>query len=149
MKCKSLKTVLIISVLLVFFNNSCYASTHYHKKHYFVIPNFRTENLSLYYIDGYKYKRPSAKPRTTAAKTLLNEIQNAKESIYFAIYGIAEQPDVEKALIDAKSRGVDVKGVVDMTQDNKNIYSGTENFIAKLGNIHNDYEIADKNTNIL
>lgn len=116
-----------------------------HPRHHFVISDFQTKNLSLYYIDGYKYKRPSAKPRTKAAKVLINEIQNAQESIYFAIYGIAEQPDVEKALINAKHRGVDVKGVVDMTQDNKNIYSGTEKFVENLGNIHNDYEIADKN----
>lgn len=114
-------------------------------QNYFVIPDFKTENLSLFYIDGYKYKRPSAKSRTKAAKALITEIQNAKESIYFAIYGIAEQPDIEKALINAKRRGVEVKGVVDMTQDNKNIYSGTEKFIESLGNIHNDYEIADKN----
>ena len=114
-------------------------------QNYFVIPDFKTENLSLFYIDGYKYKRPSAKSRTKAAKALITEIQNAKESIYFAIYGIAEQPDIEKTLINAKRRGVEVKGVVDMTQDNKNIYSGTEKFIESLGNIHNDYEIADKN----
>ena len=43
------------------------------------------------------------------------------------------------------NRGVDVKGVVDMTQDNKNIYSGTENFVKKIGKVHNDFEIADKN----
>ena len=112
-------------------------------QNYFVIPDFKTENLSLFYIDGYKYKRPSAKSRTKAAKALITEIQNAKESIYFAIYGIAEQPDIEKTLINAKRRGVEVKGVVDMTQDNKNIYSGTEKFIESLGNIHNDYEIAN------
>lgn len=112
---------------------------------YFVIPDFKTENLSLFYIDGYKYKKPSAKPRTKAAKALINEIQHTKKSIYFAIYGIAEQPEIEKALLDAKKKGVDVKGVVDMTQENKNIYSGTEKFVESLGNIHNDYEIADKN----
>ena len=120
-------------------------ASQYHKKKYLVIPDYRSKNLSLFYIDGYKYKRPSTKPRTKAAKVLIKEIQNAKESIYFAIYGIAEQPDIEKALINAKKRGVDVKGVVDMTQDNKNIYSGTEKFIERIGNIHNDYEIADKN----
>lgn len=73
-------------------------------QNYFVIPDFKTENLSLFYIDGYKYKRPSAKSRTKAAKVLINEIQNAKESIYFAIYGIAEQPEIEKALLDAKKK---------------------------------------------
>ena len=97
-------------------------------QNYFVIPDFKTENLSLFYIDGYKYKKPSAKPRTKAAKALINE-----------------QSEIEKALLDARKKGVDVKGVVDMTQENKNIYSGTEKFIESLGNIHNDYEIADKN----
>ena len=128
-------------------SNSCCISeknSQYHKKNYLVIPDYRSKNLSLFYIDGYKYKRPSAKPRTKAAKVLIKEIQKAKESIYFAIYGIAEQPVIEKALINAKRRGVKVKGVVDMTQDNKNIYSDTEKFIESLGNIHNDYEIADK-----
>lgn len=122
----------------------CYPKRGKNKK-YIIIPSFKTKNLSIYYIDGYKYKKPSSKPRTMAAKSLINEIQKSKSSIHFAIYGIAQQPDIEKALINAKNRGVDVRGVVDMTQNNKNIYSGTENFIKKLGNIHNDYEIADKN----
>ena len=164
MKYENLKAAFLYLLLLLIFSSPCFAKTEldeaakpidvdlvdidlkrYHKKHYFIMPDFKTENLKLYYIDGYKYKSPSIKPRTKAAKALINEIQNAKESIYFAIYGIAEQPDIEQALINAKSRGVDIKGVVDMTQHNKNIYSGTENLIAKLGNIHNDYEIADKN----
>ena len=115
------------------------------KKNYVVKPDFKTVNLSLYYIDGYKYQTPSDRARTNAAKALINEIQNAKESIYFAIYGIARQPEIENALIDSKNRGVEVKGVVDMTQNNQNIYSGTDNFVKKIGDVHNDYEIADKN----
>lgn len=117
------------------------------KKHLFLYanPDVSSKNLKVYYIDGFKYKKPSKKCRTSASKTLLKEIINAKKSICFAIYGIGGQPDIFEALVEAQKRGVNVRGATDMTQNNKNIYSDTDRLIRILKTITNDYQIADKN----
>lgn len=109
------------------------------------IPDISTQNLKLFFIDGYKYKKPSEKCRTAACQALLSEINNAKKSIHFSIYGLGGQNDILQALIRAQKRGVDVKGAVDMTEKNINIYDNTENMIRQLKFIKNDYQIADKN----
>lgn len=109
------------------------------------IPNISTQNLKIFFIDGYKYKRPSDTCRTSACQALLSEINNAQNSIHFAIYALGGQNEILQALIRAQRRGVDVKGVVDMTEKNINIYDNTENMIRQLKFIKNDYQIADKN----
>lgn len=109
------------------------------------IPDIVTPNLKIFFIDGYKYKRPSSRCRTSACQALLSEINNSQKSIHFAIYGLGGQNEILQALIRAQRRGVDVKGVVDMTEKNINIYDNTENMIRQLKFVKNDYQIADKN----
>lgn len=107
--------------------------------------NYTYGNVQIFYINGFEYQLPSSECRTSACKALLKEINSAKESIYFAIYGIQEQPAIYNALINAKKRGVEVKGVTDMTEKNINIYSDTVSLIKDLKDIKTDYLIADKN----
>ena len=91
-----------------------------------LIPDIKTSNVDLYFINGYEYKKPSGTCRTSACQALLNEINSAQKSISFAIYGIANQPEIFNALINAQKRGVIVRGVTDMTENNTNYYSDTE-----------------------
>lgn len=109
------------------------------------IPDISSQNLKVYFIDGYKYSQPSSACRTSACQALLAEIKQAKKTINFAIYGIEAQSEVMEELYKAQQRGVEVLGVVDKTEKNINIYSDTEDLIRKLKYIKNDYEIADKN----
>ncbi len=109
------------------------------------LPDIATQNLKIFFIDGYKYKKPSGRCRTSACQALLSEINNSQKSIYFSIYGLGGQNEILQALIRAQRRGVDVKGAVDMTEKNINIYDNTENMIRQLKFIKNDYQIADKN----
>lgn len=109
------------------------------------LPDISTQNLKIFFIDGYKYKKPSERCRTSACQALLAEINNAQKSIYFSIYGLGGQNEILQALIRAQRRGVDVKGAVDMTEKNINIYDNTENMVRQLKFIKNDYQIADKN----
>ncbi len=109
------------------------------------VADITTPNLTIFFIDGYKYKKPSSKCRTSACQALLSEINHAQKSIYFSIYGLGGQNEILQALIRAQRRGVDVKGTVDMTEKNINIYDNTENMIRQLKFIKNDYQIADKN----
>ena len=103
------------------------------------------KNIKVFFIDGFEYQKPSSSCRTSACKALLNEINNAQKSIHFAIYGIENQPEIFNALLAAKKRGVVVKGVTDMTQDNTNIYADTKSFISQIQTVKTDYSIADEN----
>lgn len=76
------------------------------------MPDISTQNLKIFFIDWYKYKKPSGRCRTSACQALLSEINNAQKSIYFSIYGLGGQNEILQALIRAQRRGVDVKGAV-------------------------------------
>lgn len=96
---------------------------------------------------------PSDKTTTVFGKKLISLIENSKEEINFAIYGLRGQNDILLALIDANKRGVKIKGVVDSDSHNKNYYSDTnllyENFTIvsdhKSYIMHNKFFIIDKN----
>lgn len=123
--------ILFLSVFLFFICNQCFVN--------------QFKNIDLYFINGYEYKKPSGTCRTSACQALLNEINSAQKSISFAIYGIANQPEIFNALINAQKRGVIVRGVTDMTENNTNYYSDTELLMQQLGTIKTDFDIADKN----
>jgi endonuclease YncB( thermonuclease family) len=105
-----------------------------------------TENIDLYFVDPTNNKITTNFCMNMACKSLLNEIQNAKKTIYFAMYGIAEMDEIQNALLEAKARGVEVKGVIDKDLKNKNIYADTPVLVEKLGteNVKDDYLKDDK-----
>jgi len=84
---------------------------------------------SLFAKDTLYLNYPSHHPKQTAhstfGKELIKLINNSKKEISFAIYGLRGQDDILQALINAKKRGVVVKGVVDSDSHNKNYYSDT------------------------
>ena len=69
---------------------------------------------------------PSTNTTTSFGKELIKLIDNAKDEISFAIYGLRGQDNILEALIAAQERGVLVKGVVDSDVHNKNYYSDTK-----------------------
>lgn len=89
---------------------------------------------SPHYLDS-----PSEESSSVAGRSLVDLINGANHSIYFAIYGIRNQPEVLNALLQAKNRGLEVYGIVDKDLSNNNYYSGTEELIEKLGVIKDDY----------
>jgi len=74
---------------------------------------------------NYPKSLPSKEVNTSFGKELINLINNSKKSIYFAIYGIRNQTDILKALIDAKNRGINIKVVVDSDSRGNNYYTDT------------------------
>jgi len=48
-------------------------------------------------------------------QAIVNEIQNAKQYVYFAVYTLTKE-NIAAALIAAKMRGLDVRGVLDYNQ---------------------------------
>lgn len=71
----------------------------------------------------------------TALVRLLDDAQN---SIDFAVYGMRDQTTILEALTRAKTRGVDVRGVVDRDAEGNNYYSSTEALVAAIGSVHDD-----------
>lgn len=86
-------------------------------------PVYKDNAIEFYITDFTKYYYPSKKCLTTACKSLLNEINNAKFTIDFAIYGIDGQPEITNALINAQKRGVKLRWVYDTDSKGQTIYS--------------------------
>lgn len=96
-------------------------------------PDVHTQFVDIYYQDPIKYNRPANYARTSAAQRLLDDLKKAQESVEFAIYGIGGQPEIFNAIVDAKAKGLQVRGVTDMDRNHKNEYSDTQSLINKLG----------------
>lgn len=86
-------------------------------------PVYKDNAIEFYITDFTKYYYPSQKCLTTACMSLLNEINNAKSTIDFAIYGIDGQPEITNALINAQKRGVKLRWVYDTDTKGQTIYS--------------------------
>lgn len=100
----------------------------------------KSDNIELYIIDGFKYKKPADFAKTSAVQALIKEINCAKSSVDFAVFGFSSQPELLNALLKAQKRGVKVRWVFDVTPDYKNYYSGTFYTAKSLKNYANDYK---------
>lgn len=82
---------------------------------------------------------PSKKTETSFGKELIRLINQSQKEIHFAIYGLRGQDEILQALIDAKKRGVSIKGVVDSDTHDKNYYEDTHR-LYELFDIKSDHE---------
>ena len=106
-------------------------------------PIYKDNYIELYVTDFTKYYYPSTKCFTTACKSLLNEINNAKQSIDFAIYGIDRQPEITKAILNAQKRGVKIRFVYDTNKNGSTIYKETIELAQKIKTNKKDIDYAD------
>lgn len=102
-------------------------------------PDAEENNIEIFFLSPLKQKQPANECKTGACKALLYNIDNAKESIDFAIYGIDGQDKIFNALLNAQKRGVKVRWVTDKTEDNKNIYPDTYDLIRRIPTVKDDY----------
>ena len=91
------------------------------------------------------YSSPNSSCESDICKELLLLIENAEDSINFAVYGLRGQKDILNALIDAKNRGVKIRGLIDKDIKGKSYYSGTYLLEENFQSIKSDYE-KDLNT---
>jgi len=82
---------------------------------------------------------PSNKVVTIFGLELLKLINNSKDEINFAIYGLRGQNEILNALLKAQKRGVVVKGVVDSDSHNNNYYTDTK-LLYKYFDIRSDHQ---------
>ncbi|BBB32476.1 conserved hypothetical protein [Thermotomaculum hydrothermale] len=97
--------------------------------------------LSAYLSNHLETTMPSYGPKDME-RVLVNLLNSAHTSIYFAIYGYSSCPTVLQALKNAIDRGVDVKGVVDCYADGWFPYPDTQTLINALpqGSIVADFD---------
>ncbi len=96
--------------------------------------SYKDSYIELYLSDFTRFFFPAPRCVTTACQSLLREINNAKSTIDFAIYGISSQPTIEKALVKAQERGVKVRWVYDLDGKGGSYYSSTKNLAKILTN---------------
>ena len=109
-----------------------------------VKPDVKDGNIELYFLSPLKQKHPENNCKSSACKALLYNIDNAKESIDFAIYGIAEQDRIFDALVNAQKRGVKVRWVTDLTEKKENIYFDTYKLMKEIPSVKTDYIFHNK-----
>lgn len=113
-----------------------------------------TANAKEYLYTHLPNSLPSQEVNSSFGKELINLISNSEHEIRFAIYGLRGQDDVLQALINAKKRGVNIKGVVDSDSHGKNYYSDTYKLYThfditsdhKSYIMHNKFFVFDKKT---
>ena len=97
-------------------------------------------SIRLILNDPAPFDRPMNTCEAAHCKALLELIEGANTSIDFAIYGIRNQTAIMDALVAAKARGVEVRGVVDRDLDGENYYSSTEALVEAIEDVRSDLQ---------
>ncbi len=110
------------------------------------IDTFEINNIKIFFQDLNTIYKPNNRCDTKACKTLKKEIENSKQSIDFAVYGINNQPEILNALINAQNRGVKIRWVCDFDKRNNNYYPDLDFLKNKIKSFTTDENYDKSNT---
>lgn len=110
------------------------------------IDTFEINNIKIFFQDLNTIYKPNNRCDTKACKTLKKEIENSKQSIDFAVYGINNQPEILNALINAQNRGVKIRWVCDFDKRNNNYYPDIDFLKNKIKSFTTDENYDKSNT---
>ena len=82
-------------------------------------------DIKILVSDFTRNLKPDRKCSDAICREILSNINNAQKTIDIAIYGYSSVPSVEKAILNAKNRGVKIRLVYDVDRKNENIYPDT------------------------
>ena len=100
--------------------------------------NFNDGDIKIYFSDLTKNLKPDRNCSSDICKEILNNINNAQNSIDIAIYGYSTVPEIEKAFSQAIKRGVKIRLVYDVDFKGENIYENTFSLTKLLSDNIND-----------
>lgn len=144
LNCKEAQTNSILVKKAKLVKNSKPCKLCFNKKHEEtktkINKSFEFENIKIIFFDLNNVFKPNNKCTTIGCTTLKEEINNAKETIDFAIYGINNQPEIINALINAYKRGVKIRWVCDYDKKLNNYYPDTLKLQEELPNFTSDKE---------
>jgi phosphatidylserine/phosphatidylglycerophosphate/cardiolipin synthase-like enzyme len=126
------KILLIIFLVLFFWNCPAFARP--------ILPDVEENQIQIFFLSPLKQKIPKNECKSSACRTLLKNINEAQDSIDFAIYGINDQDKIFNALIKAKKRGVKIRWVTDLNEKNRNVYHDTYELMHKIPTYNTDYD---------
>ena len=107
--------------------------------------SFTVDKIKVFFFELNSIYKPSNKCKSIGCNELKQEIDNSKESIDFAIYGINNQPQIINALVNAKKRGVKVRWVCDFNEKHGNYYPDTFELQRKIQNYNSDKQYEANN----
>ena len=102
------------------------------------LPIMSYGKMKLFYTDSTNKLYPDRNCSSAICSEIIDNINNAKESIDIAIYGYSRTPEIEEALISAQKRGVKIRLVYDSDVNNNNIYPDTDVIIKLIPNNKSD-----------
>lgn len=101
--------------------------------------SIKDENIKLYLADLTTVLLPHNKCTTEYCVALVQQINNAQNTIDMALYGYTDIPEVTTAIQSAIKRGVTVRFVYDVSADGTNFYEDTFKFAKTLSESKADY----------
>lgn len=104
---------------------------------------YKSGNIKILLSDLTTKIFPDRNCSSVICQELLNNIDNAKNTIDMAIYGYSSTPYVEKAIERAKSRGVKIRLVYDIDTKGQNIYPETFVLTGIIPDSVNDFSSAE------
>ena len=126
------KIILLIVLILITSSASTFAKS--------ILADAEENNIQIFFLSPLKQKKPKNECKNTACRALLKNINEAQESIDFAIYGINEQDKIFNALVKAQKRGIKIRWVTDLNEKNRNIYYDTYELMHKIPTYNTDYD---------
>ena len=108
-----MKKILLIFIILIMTVNTAFTKA--------IKPDAEENNIQIFFLSPLKQKKPKNECKNSACRVLLKNINEAQESIDFAIYGINNQDKIFNALLKAQKRGVNIRWVTDLNEKNRNI----------------------------
>lgn len=95
-------------------------------------------SIQLLLQDPLAFESPADRCAPPICTRLVEWIDEAEGSIDFAVYGARNQSRILTALVDAKRRGVRVRGYVDRGLNGETYYASTNDWVRELGSIADD-----------
>lgn len=106
-------------------------------------------SVKLYLTDFTTKLKPDNTCESQVCKEVLNQINNAEESIDIAVYGWEKNSVLENALFNAKNKGVKIRLVYDEVTNKKDYYPDINNLIKIADSYKSDYSESKTATSML
>ena len=100
---------------------------------------FASGDFKLLLTDHTTQLTPQKTCSTSICKELVSQINNAKTSIDFAIYGYSFVPEIDEAILNAQRRGVKLRMVYDLDSKGNTDYSDSKRLASLIKNAISDY----------
>ena len=106
-------------------------------------------NIEIFFQDLNTIYKPNLKCNSLACLTLKREIDNAKYSIDFAIYGMNNQPEIFNSLLNAQKRGVKIRWISDFDKKASITYPDIYKLKRYIKNFRTDEEYEKNNSSAI